>query len=135
MHSPGTLSLSFLLLQRLARASTVTYDWNVTWVWAKPDGFGRPVIGINNQWPCPPIAATVGDTVVVNLNNQLGNQTTGLHFHGINQVQTPDMDGPSGVTQCPLPPDLSVTYQFTADAPGTFWCMFSPGQWRSAAGH
>lgn len=67
--------------------------------------------------------ATVGDTVVVNLHNKLGNQTTGLHFHGINQVQTQEMDGPSGVTQCPLPPDSSLTYQFVVDAPGTYWCM------------
>ncbi|KAL2129366.1 hypothetical protein VTI74DRAFT_7903 [Chaetomium olivicolor] len=105
----------------IVAAATVTYDWNVTWVWARPDGFGRPVIGINNQWPCPTLEATAGDTVVVNLNNKLGNQTTGLHFHGINQLQTADMDGPSGVTQCPLPPDSSVKYQFVADEPGTFW--------------
>ncbi|KXX76282.1 Iron transport multicopper oxidase FET3 [Madurella mycetomatis] len=65
--------------------------------------------------------ATVGDTVTVNLRNKLGNQTTGLHFHGINQVQTQEMDGPSGVTQCPLPPNSSLTYQFVVDAPGTYW--------------
>ncbi|KAK4249289.1 multicopper oxidase [Corynascus novoguineensis] len=102
-------------------AETVTYDWNVTWVWATPDGFGRPVIGINNQWPCPTIHATAGDVVVINLNNKLGNQTTGLHFHGINQLQTANMDGPSGVTQCTIPPDTAVKYQFTVDAPGTYW--------------
>ncbi|KAH6844970.1 Cupredoxin [Chaetomium sp. MPI-CAGE-AT-0009] len=114
-------SFACLSLATLARAGNVIYDWNVTWVWASPDGFGRPVLGINNEWPCPPMEATTGDTVVVNLNNKLGNQTTGLHFHGINQVQTADMDGPSGTTQCPIPPNSSVKYQFTADAPGTYW--------------
>lgn len=104
------------------RAATRTYDWTITWVWASPDGFGRPVIGINNQWPCPILEANVGDTVVVKVSNQLGNQTAGLHFHGINQAQTPDMDGPSGVSQCPLPPGSSITYQFVADQPGTYWC-------------
>jgi iron transport multicopper oxidase len=59
---------------------------------------------------------------VVNLSNKLGNQTAGLHFHGINQLQTADMDGPSGVSQCALPPDSTVKYQFTVDLPGTFWC-------------
>jgi iron transport multicopper oxidase len=124
MLTSGVLPLACLSLATIARAAVVTYNWDVTWVWASPDGFGRPVIGINNQWPCPGIEATVGDTVVVNLNNQLGNQTTGLHFHGVNQVQSPDMDGPSGVTQCPLPPGSSLTYRFVVDAPGTYWCTF-----------
>ncbi|KAK4153229.1 multicopper oxidase [Chaetomidium leptoderma] len=121
MLPPGLLSFTCLSLASVARAATVTYNWDVTWVWASPDGFGRPVIGINNQWPCPLINATVGDTVVVNIANKLGNQTTGMHFHGINQVQTADMDGPSGVTGCPIPPGSSVKYQFTVDAPGTYW--------------
>lgn len=124
MLPSGSLSFACLsLASSLARAATVTYDWDVTWVWAAPDGVGRPVIGINNQWPCPTLEATVGDTVVINLHNKLGNQTTGLHFHGINQIQTEEMDGPSGVTQCPLAPDSSLKYQFQVDAPGTYWCM------------
>ncbi|KAG7134218.1 Multicopper oxidase PfmaD like protein [Verticillium longisporum] len=47
--------------------------------------------------------------------------TTGIHFHGINQVSTNFMDGPSMVTQCPLPPGSTMTYQFTADVGGTYW--------------
>jgi iron transport multicopper oxidase len=126
MFPPAVHSFACLAaLGTLARAGTVTYDWNVTWVWKSPDGFGRPVIGINNEWPCPEIDATAGDTVVINLNNKLGNQTTGLHFHGINQIPTADMDGPSGVTQCAIAPDSSVKYQFTADAPGTYWCEYT----------
>ncbi|KAG7285084.1 hypothetical protein NEMBOFW57_009704 [Staphylotrichum longicolle] len=114
-------SLAYLTLAGFARAATVTYNFNATWVWASPDGVGRPVIGINGEWPCPTIKATTGDIVVVNLYNGLGNQTTGLHFHGVNQIMTSDMDGPSGVTQCPLPPGSSMKYQFVVDSPGTFW--------------
>ncbi|KAL2023155.1 hypothetical protein VTK56DRAFT_3761 [Thermocarpiscus australiensis] len=121
MLSSGVLSFVYLALAGAARAANVTNDWQVTWVWASPDGFGRPVIGINGHWPCPTIEATVGDTVVIHLTNNLGNQTTGLHFHGVNQVQSNDMDGPSGVTQCPVPPGATVTYRFLVDAPGTFW--------------
>jgi iron transport multicopper oxidase len=29
---------------------TVTYDWNVEWMIAAPDGVARPVIGVNGQW-------------------------------------------------------------------------------------
>ncbi|KAK4164825.1 putative iron transport multicopper oxidase FET3 [Cladorrhinum sp. PSN259] len=121
MLSSGVLSLAFLSLASVARTAAVTYDWTATWVWTSPDGYARPVIGINNQWPCPKIEATVGDTVVINFTNNLGNETAGLHFHGINQVQTPEMDGPSGVTQCPVPPGSSLTYRFTVDIGGTFW--------------
>jgi len=121
MLSLGVLSFSFLSLASVAKSAIVNYDWDITWVWASPDGFGRPVIGINNQWPCPKIEATVGDAIIVNINNKLGNQTTGIHFHGINQVTTPEMDGPSGVTQCPVPPGSTLRYKFHADAAGTFW--------------
>ncbi|KAL2159126.1 hypothetical protein VTH06DRAFT_2885 [Thermothelomyces fergusii] len=31
------------------------------------------------------------------------------------------MDGPSGVTQCGIPPGSTVKYRFTVDAPGSFW--------------
>jgi iron transport multicopper oxidase len=105
--------IALLAAASLALANTVTYNWDITWVSRAPDGFSRQVIGINGQWPCPPIEATVGDTVVVNVNNKLETQTTSLHFHGINQKNTNIMDGPSGVTQCPIPPGSSFTYTFT----------------------
>ena len=105
------------MLAGVASAAEVTYNWDVTWVNASPDGTPRAVVGINNAWPCPKIEASVGDTVIVNLYNKLGNQTTGLHFHGINQINTDFMDGPSGVTQCPVPPGSSITYKFVVSIP------------------
>jgi len=36
-------------------SSIVELNWDVTWVSASPDGFTRPVVGINNQFPCPSI--------------------------------------------------------------------------------
>jgi hypothetical protein len=35
----------------LASAKTVTYDFDIGWVTAAPDGYSRQVIGINGQWP------------------------------------------------------------------------------------
>lgn len=98
----------------LASAATVNYDFNITWVTANPDGaFPRPVIGINNQWPIPHIEANVGDRIIINVNNQLGNQSTSLHFHGMYQNGTTHMDGPVGVSQCQIPPGYSFQYNFT----------------------
>ena len=109
------VSLLFMFFRSafLVRSATLTYDFNITWVNANPDGaFDRPVIGINGQWPLPPITATVGDRVIINVDNQLGNQSTSLHFHGLFMNGTTHMDGPVGVTQCPIPPGGSFKYDF-----------------------
>jgi iron transport multicopper oxidase len=95
-------------------AATVSYDFSIEWVRANPDGaFERPTIGINGQWPIPQIEANVGDTILVNAHNNLGNQTTSLHFHGLFMNGSNHMDGPSQVTQCPIPPGSSFLYNFT----------------------
>jgi iron transport multicopper oxidase len=95
-------------------AATVKYDFNVGWVTANPDGaFERPTIGINGQWPIPRIEANVGDNVIVHVTNELGNQSTSLHFHGLFMNGTAHMDGPSQVSQCSIPPGSSFTYNFT----------------------
>jgi len=111
----GLLLLPFGLI---SHAATVTYDFNITWVTSNPDNaFNRPTIGINGKWPLPQITADVGDRVIVNVINQLGNQSTSLHFHGIFQNGTNEMDGPLGVTQCPILPGSSMTYNFTVCSP------------------
>jgi iron transport multicopper oxidase len=86
----------------LTLAKTVQYSWDITWVYANPDGLQwRPVIGVNGQFPCPTIEADLNDEIIIQVNNKLGNETTGLHFHGQTQFGTPHMDGPTSVTQCP----------------------------------
>lgn len=52
-------------------ADTVTYDWNIGWITANPDGqHERRVIGINGQWPMPLLNITKGARIIVNLHNQ-----------------------------------------------------------------
>ncbi|OMP82929.1 Iron transport multicopper oxidase FET3 [Diplodia seriata] len=116
-------SLFLLLAAALCtNAATVTHDFNVTWVTANPDGaYRRSTIGINGQWPPPAIDVTKGDRVIVNVNNQLETESTSLHFHGIYMNGSNHMDGPTGVTQCEIPPGSSFTYNFTVDQPGTYW--------------
>ncbi|KAH0550876.1 hypothetical protein GP486_007760 [Trichoglossum hirsutum] len=113
--------LALLAIFPAYSAATVIFNWDITWVTAKPDGVSRPVIGINGVWPCPAINANVGDRIVVHVNNKLGNETTSIHFHGLLQQGSATMDGPSGVTQCPIPPGSNFTYDFTVNQPGTYW--------------
>ena len=100
---------SFILLLWIAQAvpalaDTVRLNWDVDWVPVAPDGIVRPAVGVNGQWPCPPIYVNIGDRVLLNVNNHLGNETTSIHFHGIFQTGSTQMDGPAFVTQCPIPP-------------------------------
>jgi len=61
-----------LMLLPYGLADTVTFDWNIGWVTANPDGMAeRPVIGINGQWPLPLLNITKGDRVIVNVHNQV----------------------------------------------------------------
>ena len=106
--------LPLSLLISITSCATVTHDFDIGWVHANPDGQQtRPVIGINGQWPLPPIVVTKGDQVIVNVKNSLGNESTSLHFHGLYMNGTTHMDGPVAVSQCGIPPGSSFTYNFT----------------------
>jgi iron transport multicopper oxidase len=93
-----------------------TYNWNIEWVNAAPDGYERAFVGINGQWPLPVLSANIGDTIKIDIYNGLGNETTSLHFHGIHQGNTTFEDGAAMVSQCPIAPgesefcDLYVRY-------------------------
>ncbi|KAF7558345.1 hypothetical protein G7046_g5811 [Stylonectria norvegica] len=113
---------SLLALVNVADAATKKFDFDIGWVRANPDGaFERPVIGINGQWPIPTIDVDMGDRIIIDVKNNLGNQSTSLHFHGLYMNGSSHMDGPAGVTQCPIVPGASLTYNFTVDQPGTYW--------------
>lgn len=112
-HLIRSATCGFICFATLTHAKTVTYDFKIGWLTANPDGArARPVIGINGQWPIPQITADVGDRVIVNVVNELGNQSTSLHFHGLYQNGTTHMDGASGVTQCLIAPGATFTYDF-----------------------
>lgn len=109
-------SLILLGICQVSLSKTVQYDWSIDWVTASPDGFTRPVIGINGQWPCPQVDVDLGDRLIVTIHNNLGNESTGLHWHGLNQYGHADMDGSAGAAQCPVPPNSSFTYDFPVRA-------------------
>jgi len=85
-----------------------------------PQFDGRPfsVWAYNEQVPGPVLRVRLGESVRVVLHNELPQPTT-IHWHG---VRVPNaMDGVPGVTQPPVPPGGSFTYQFTPKDAGTFW--------------
>ncbi|GAA6007651.1 uncharacterized protein JCM10292_002841 [Rhodotorula paludigena] len=122
-----TSKLSELRLSREwdveATPQTREYWWEIDERWGSPDGFDRPMLVVNGQYPGPLIEVNNGDLLVVHVVNSLDQPIT-IHWHGLVQNGTNWEDGPSGVTQCPILPRGSYTYRFpvTGDLQyGTYW--------------
>ncbi|RCK57687.1 Iron transport multicopper oxidase FET3 [Candida viswanathii] len=115
------LSLTFLLT--LISAETHTWYYQTGWVDANPDGtYERKMIGWNGTWPLPTLRVKKGDRVQLFLINGFDDRNTTLHFHGLFQHGTNQMDGPEMITQCPIPPGETYLYNFTIDDQvGTYW--------------
>jgi FtsP/CotA-like multicopper oxidase with cupredoxin domain len=70
----------------------------------------------NGTMPGPEIRVTEGDKVRIILKNELP-ESTALHPHG---VMVPNsMDGVPGITQPPIKPGETFTYEFVAKNPGS----------------
>lgn len=113
----------FALLYSFVSAETHTWYFQTTWVDGNPDGvFERKVMGFNNTWPLPTLRVKQGDRVQLYLNNGFDDRNTSLHFHGLFQNGTSQMDGPEMVTQCPIAPGDTMLYNFTVpEQVGTYW--------------
>lgn len=96
------------------------------------DGTRRAVLTVNRKLPGPAIQVCEGDTIVVNVDNQMqGGEGLAIHWHGIHQRGTPFMDGVPMVTQCPIPSHSTFQYKFKASHPGTFFWHAHGGMQRS----
>ena len=83
---------------------------------------GRVLQGFafNGIIPGPVIRATAGDRLRIIVENKLpAGQMTGVHWHGM--VVPNDQDGVPGVTQEPIEPGQTYTYEWTAVTTGTHW--------------
>lgn len=83
-------------------------------------GSGKPLKAwtYNGDVPGPEIRVKEGETLHVFLKNSLPEETT-IHWHG---VPVPNkMDGVPDITQKPVQPGQSFTYEFKASVPGTYF--------------
>ncbi|BGP25451.1 diphenol oxidase [Rhodotorula toruloides] len=106
-----------------APPQTREYWWTIAEHPGAPDGYLRPMLLVNGQFPGPLVEANNGDLIVVHVQNSLDQPIT-IHWHGLTQNGTNWEDGPSGVTQCPIGSGQSYTYQFPITGEleyGTYW--------------
>ncbi|KAJ7124597.1 Cu-oxidase-domain-containing protein, partial [Mycena crocata] len=120
-------SVSGVAVKPRAPAVAHQVEMNIVNAPLAPDGFTRSTVVVNGQYPGPPILINKGDSLSVTVNNQLTDPTmrrsTSLDLDGL-FVSTPDLyqEGSSLVTQCPIPPSSSYTYEHgIIDQAGTFW--------------
>ncbi|KAG2159054.1 laccase [Suillus bovinus] len=94
-----------------------------------PDGYNRSATVVDGTFPGPLITAQKGDHFDIEVVNKLKDDSMFVltsvissHWHGISQNKTNYADGTSFVTQCPITPNHSFLYPFSApNQAGTYW--------------
>ncbi len=124
MHEKGVKSFparttgqgNQLLTPRLEKGVKV-YDLTAEEVqWEVEPGRKVKAWAYNGQVPGPQIRVREGDRVRVNLTNKLP-ESTAIHFHGLELPN--DQDGVPFITQPPIKPEESYTYDFTVPNAGS----------------
>lgn len=84
---------------------------------------GKLQIAVNGQIPGPTLRIQRGNCVKVTVHNNLPNETTTIHFHGLFQQKTPFSDGVIGATQCGIKASSIMVYTFSTSyqPAGTYW--------------
>lgn len=100
---------------------TREYWFNVENITAAPDGRERVVLAVNGSVPGPTIIADWGDNIIVHVTNNMTNNGSSIHWHGVRQNYTNQMDGVPSVVQCPIAPGDTKTYSWRATQYGSSW--------------
>jgi hypothetical protein len=124
VSSSGTFGIPLHPEQHIHRNPiNITQHWKITSEIRYPDGVRKNVYLVDGQFPGPVIECRSMDRLFIHVTNELVGEDVSIHWHGLNMKGANAMDGVSGVTQCPIQPGKTFTYEFTIDAgtSGTFW--------------
>ena len=117
--APADARGDLALEPRIANDGTKVFDLTASVIdWNILPGEQVEAYAFNRQVPGPRIRVTEGDRVRINVNNELP-EATSVHWHGM--VLPNGMDGPADVTQKPIEPRETFTYEFTAGQQGTYF--------------
>lgn len=62
-----------------------------------------------------------GDTLKITVHNDVPDNGTSMHWHGVRQLHSNPHDGVNGITECPIAPHTSRVYTFLASQHGSSW--------------
>jgi FtsP/CotA-like multicopper oxidase with cupredoxin domain len=118
--SASSAAVAFIALPQPARAATtsVTLTPAPARLPVLPNQPETAVWAYNNSLPGPVLRLKQNDRLRAVLKNNLTQDTT-IHWHGIRLPNA--MDGVPGLTQQPVRPGESFTYDFACQDAGTFW--------------
>jgi len=125
-------ALSLLGVNSVARAATSLsashnqpavlqgnqFNLNIGYTPVNFTGKNRQATTINNGLPAPTLRWKEGDTVTLNVKNNLAMDSS-IHWHGI--ILPSNMDGVPGLSFAGIKPGNAYQYQFTLNQSGTYW--------------
>lgn len=121
MKGQQLLLLALLLLVTSSICADIEQEWIISLKDVRPDGVLKTVPVVNGMYPGPELRGKAGQSVRIVVRNLLPEESTTIHWHGIKQIGTVSSDGVPDITQCPIEPGETFTYEFILDAPGTLW--------------
>ncbi|KAJ9675310.1 hypothetical protein PVL29_024312 [Vitis rotundifolia] len=130
--------LGFLILNVLTFCMAAKHIATVDWI-VKETSYTRlcstkKILTVNGLFPGPPIYMRRGDRLNINVRNK-GKYNVTIHWHGVKQPGNPWSDGPNYVTQCPIKPGASFTYEIVLSSEeGTLW-WHAHSDWSRATVH
>ena len=103
----------------LTPGKTVRYDLYVRDTMVNFTGKSKHAIAVNGSIPMPTLYFTEGDTAEIYLHNQLKNESTSFHWHGV--FLPNQFDGVPNLTTAPIPAGTTHLYKFAIVQNGTYW--------------
>ncbi|KAJ1726342.1 ferroxidase fet3 [Coemansia biformis] len=121
LHAIARGALLAAVAATAVRAARVEYDWTISNVEIKMDSVReRRAVAVNGEVPMPLTTASLGDTLVLRVRNEL-DEPTGLHTHGILNNGTNYYDGAGMITECGIAPRSQMSYEMELTQTGTYW--------------
>ena len=113
--------LLLVILIGLLNSELVEYTLNIEYKWMNISNYRKAVICVNGSNVGPLIRCNKGDTLRVNVFNNLFTESISSHWHGIKMKGFPYMDGTPMISECPIPVGTNKIYEFPVLDHGTFF--------------
>ena len=114
-----TIVLLLFFTQFMLSQNVVRYDLHVRDTIVNFSGKEKRALTVNGQIPMPTLTFTEGDIAEIYVHNDLKNEDTALHWHGL--FLPNKEDGVPYLTQMPIKPGTIHKYSFPIIQNGTYW--------------
>ena len=114
-----TILIAFLIAFSTKAQKVVRYDLYVRDTIVNFSGKEKRALTVNGKIPMPTLTFTEGDIAEIYVHNELKNEDTAMHWHGL--FLPNKEDGVPYLTQMPIKPGTTHKYTFPIIQNGTYW--------------